>query len=203
MYKEDRAADAGKHHPMHSMIHSFGSCVSVSCKLSFTGLRACDAMPDASLPAQVFFYLFFINNLFITSTLIVGASSVITTLTGVSVEASCMLIPLGIVIYCVAGGLQVSFTHPLPLQRHLQSLTASELAALQPRLAKAVPLHFCIADGPLQCSGLGRMLATARLKPTRAIPLFHTVTCACNALWVALVGDASRDQLYALTGRLH
>ena len=59
------------------------------------------------MPLQVFFYLFFINNLFITSTLIVGASSVITTLTGVSVEASCMLIPLGIVIYCVAGGLKV------------------------------------------------------------------------------------------------
>jgi hypothetical protein len=59
------------------------------------------------LPLQVFFYLFFINNLFITSTLIVGASSVITTLTGVSVEASCMLIPLGIIIYCVAGGLKV------------------------------------------------------------------------------------------------
>ena len=69
-------------------------------------MRMC-SHTEPCLPPQVFFYLFFINNLFITSTLIVGASSVITTLTGVSVEASCMLIPLGIVIYCVAGGLQV------------------------------------------------------------------------------------------------
>jgi hypothetical protein len=57
---------------------------------------------------QVFLYLFLLNNLFITSTLIVGAGAVITTLTGVSIKASCILIPLGIVIYCVAGGLKAS-----------------------------------------------------------------------------------------------
>lgn len=58
---------------------------------------------------QVFLYLFLLNNLFITSTLIVGASDVVNTLTGVNVNASCMLIPLGVVIYISLGGLKVRF----------------------------------------------------------------------------------------------
>ncbi|CAK0737642.1 hypothetical protein CVIRNUC_000946 [Coccomyxa viridis] len=58
----------------------------------------------------VFLYLFLINNLFITSSLIIGSGAVIHALTGVSQEASSMLIPLSVLVYCVAGGIKAVFT---------------------------------------------------------------------------------------------
>ena len=47
-----------------------------------------------SAPPQVFLYLFLANNLFITSTLIVGAGSVISTLCGISRAGLCLKAPI-------------------------------------------------------------------------------------------------------------
>jgi Na+/proline symporter len=44
-----------------------------------------------------------------TVNLLVGGSAVYTALTGISSDAACFLIPVGVVIYTLAGGIKATF----------------------------------------------------------------------------------------------
>lgn len=55
----------------------------------------------------IFFALF--TNVLVSSQLLLGGSAVVTALTGMNVYAAIFLIPLGVCIYTVAGGLRATF----------------------------------------------------------------------------------------------
>ncbi|TVY45331.1 putative urea active transporter [Lachnellula subtilissima] len=57
----------------------------------------------------VFIFLCLVTNILAVTSMILGASGVITALTGMHVVASTFLLPLGVVIYTVAGGLKATF----------------------------------------------------------------------------------------------
>ncbi|KAJ3127106.1 hypothetical protein HK098_006803 [Nowakowskiella sp. JEL0407] len=60
--------------------------------------------------AHIVFMIFgLLTNIIVTAMLILGGSAVVTDLTGMSVYAACMLIPIGVTIYVVAGGLKATF----------------------------------------------------------------------------------------------
>lgn len=44
------------------------------------------------------------TNILVTLMLVVGGSAVVTALTGMSTEAACFLLPLGVVLYTMFGG---------------------------------------------------------------------------------------------------
>lgn len=52
---------------------------------------------------QVMFFFCIVTNIVVSTQLILGGSAVITALTGMSVYAACMLIPLGITLYTATG----------------------------------------------------------------------------------------------------
>ncbi|BCS24403.1 sodium:solute symporter family protein [Aspergillus puulaauensis] len=56
-----------------------------------------------------FMFLAVINNLFNTCNMILGASSAISSLTGMHIMASTFLLPLGVVIYTLVGGIKATF----------------------------------------------------------------------------------------------
>lgn len=61
-------------------------------------------------PCHALFVLFFVVcNLVVTGSLVLGASATISTLTGANIYACNFLIPLGIAVYVVAGGLRATF----------------------------------------------------------------------------------------------
>lgn len=49
------------------------------------------------------------TNILVTLMLVVGGSAVVTSLTGMSTEAACFLLPLGVVIYTMFGGIKATF----------------------------------------------------------------------------------------------
>ncbi|KAH6679202.1 putative urea active transporter [Halenospora varia] len=57
----------------------------------------------------VFIFLCLVTNILAVTSMILGAAGVITALTGMHVVASTFLLPLGVVIYTVAGGLKATF----------------------------------------------------------------------------------------------
>ncbi|KAH8684357.1 putative urea active transporter [Tricladium varicosporioides] len=57
----------------------------------------------------VFIFLCLVTNILAATSMILGAAGVITALTGMHVVASTFLLPLGVVIYTVAGGLKATF----------------------------------------------------------------------------------------------
>ncbi|KAJ1554108.1 hypothetical protein HK096_004985, partial [Nowakowskiella sp. JEL0078] len=60
--------------------------------------------------AHIVFMIFgLLTNIIVTAMLILGGSAVVTDLTGMSVYAACMLIPIGVTVYVVAGGLKATF----------------------------------------------------------------------------------------------
>lgn len=60
--------------------------------------------------AHIVFLVFcFLTNIIVTAMLLLGGSAVVYALTGMSVYVSSFLIPLGIVIYTLAGGLKATF----------------------------------------------------------------------------------------------
>nr|AGS56986.1 solute:sodium symporter [Salicornia europaea] len=60
--------------------------------------------------AHITFLVFcFLTNIIVTAMLLLGGSAVVNALTGVDLYASSFLIPLGIVIYTLAGGLEATF----------------------------------------------------------------------------------------------
>ncbi|KAJ9149370.1 Urea active transporter [Pleurostoma richardsiae] len=57
----------------------------------------------------IFTFLALVNNLFNTINMILGASSVISFLTGIHIMAATFLLPLGVVLYTLVGGIKATF----------------------------------------------------------------------------------------------
>ncbi|KKO97694.1 urea active transporter [Trichoderma harzianum] len=57
----------------------------------------------------VFTFLAVVNNLFNTINMILGAAAVITFLTGIHIMASTFLLPVGVVLYTLVGGIKATF----------------------------------------------------------------------------------------------
>ncbi|GMQ03947.1 hypothetical protein CsSME_00049548 [Camellia sinensis var. sinensis] len=57
----------------------------------------------------VFLTFFFFTNIIVTAMLVLGGSAVVNALTGVNIFAASFLIPLGIIVYTLAGGLKATF----------------------------------------------------------------------------------------------
>ncbi|KAK7424568.1 hypothetical protein QQZ08_008578 [Neonectria magnoliae] len=58
---------------------------------------------------MVFIFLCLVTNLLSVTSMILGAAGVITALTGMHIVASTFLLPLGVVVYTVVGGLKATF----------------------------------------------------------------------------------------------
>lgn len=57
----------------------------------------------------IFICFALLTNILVGSQLLLGGSAVVTTLTGMSVYAAIFLIPLGVVLYVLMGGLRATF----------------------------------------------------------------------------------------------
>jgi SSS family transporter len=57
----------------------------------------------------VFLFFGLLTNIVVTSMLLLGGSAVVTSLTGMNIIAACFLIPLGVVLYTIHGGLRATF----------------------------------------------------------------------------------------------
>ncbi|TYK11439.1 urea-proton symporter DUR3 [Cucumis melo var. makuwa] len=61
-------------------------------------------------PAHIVFLIFcFMTNIIVTAMLLLGGSAVVNALTGVNIFAASFLIPLGVIVYTLAGGLKATF----------------------------------------------------------------------------------------------
>lgn len=57
----------------------------------------------------IFLFFALSTNLLVASQLLLGGSAVVTSLTGMNVYAACWLIPVGVALYVVLGGLRATF----------------------------------------------------------------------------------------------
>jgi Na+/proline symporter len=57
----------------------------------------------------VFLAFCFLTNIIVTAMLLLGGSAVVNALTGVNIYAASFLIPLGVILYTLAGGLKATF----------------------------------------------------------------------------------------------
>lgn len=57
----------------------------------------------------VFLAFCFLTNIIVTAMLLLGGSAVVSALTGVNIYAASFLIPLGVIVYTLAGGLKATF----------------------------------------------------------------------------------------------
>lgn len=62
-----------------------------------------------TLAHTVFLFFAFATNIIVTSMLILGGSQVVNALTGVNTDLASFLIPLGVILYTIAGGLKATF----------------------------------------------------------------------------------------------
>jgi len=60
-------------------------------------------------PHMVFIFFALLTNILVASQLLLGGSAVVTALTGMNVYAAIFLIPLGVCVYVVLGGLRATF----------------------------------------------------------------------------------------------
>lgn len=58
---------------------------------------------------MVFVVFAFLTNIIVTSMLILGGSATVSALTGINVDLASFLIPLGVIVYTLAGGLKATF----------------------------------------------------------------------------------------------
>jgi SSS family transporter len=58
---------------------------------------------------KVFIFFALLTNTIVTAMLLLGGASVLTALTGMSIYAGAFLIPVGVILYTVAGGLKAAF----------------------------------------------------------------------------------------------
>jgi SSS family transporter len=58
---------------------------------------------------KVFIFFALLTNIIVTAMLLLGGASVLTALTGMSLYAGAFLIPVGVILYTVAGGLKAAF----------------------------------------------------------------------------------------------
>lgn len=60
--------------------------------------------------AHIVFMIFaLITNIIVTSLLVLGGSSTVRALTGMNIDVACVLIPIGVILYTLAGGLKATF----------------------------------------------------------------------------------------------
>ena len=60
--------------------------------------------------AHIVFLVFaLVTNVIVTSMLVLGGSSTVQALTGMNINVACVLIPIGVVLYTLAGGLKATF----------------------------------------------------------------------------------------------
>ncbi|CEJ58670.1 hypothetical protein PMG11_07320 [Penicillium brasilianum] len=109
-----------------------------------------------------FTFLALVNNLFNTINMILGASSAITYLTGMHIMASTFLLPLGVVVYTLTGGIKATFLTDyihtfiiliLCCYLTIKALTSPEVGSiggLYDLVVQAQPNHF--VDGNYQGS---------------------------------------------------
>uniref|UniRef100_A0A7N0ZXE4 Urea-proton symporter DUR3 n=1 Tax=Kalanchoe fedtschenkoi TaxID=63787 RepID=A0A7N0ZXE4_KALFE len=57
----------------------------------------------------VFLFFCFMTNIIVTAMLLLGGSAVVNALTGMNIYAASFLIPLGVIVYTLAGGLKATF----------------------------------------------------------------------------------------------
>ena len=62
----------------------------------------------------VFIFFALLTNILVGSQLLLGGSAVVTSLTGMNVYAAIFLIPLGVCVYVVLGGLRATFLCKIP-----------------------------------------------------------------------------------------
>lgn len=62
----------------------------------------------------VFIFFALLTNVLVGSQLLLGGSAVVTSLTGMNVYAAIFLIPLGVCVYVVLGGLRATFLCEIP-----------------------------------------------------------------------------------------
>lgn len=80
----------------------------------------------------VFIFFALLTNILVASQLLVRGSAVVTALTGMNVYAAIFLIPLGVCVYVVLGGLRATF---LCLSRTLfQGMTATDRSQVITRI---------------------------------------------------------------------
>ncbi|KIK64951.1 hypothetical protein GYMLUDRAFT_980164 [Collybiopsis luxurians FD-317 M1] len=60
-------------------------------------------------PHLLFTFYGFLCNLVVCGSLLLGGSATVTALTGMNTDAACMLLPIGIAVYVVVGGLRATF----------------------------------------------------------------------------------------------
>ncbi|PTQ26819.1 hypothetical protein MARPO_0339s0001, partial [Marchantia polymorpha] len=58
---------------------------------------------------MVFLFFCFMTNIIVTAMLLLGGSAVVEALTGMNIYAASFLIPLGVIVYTLAGGLKATF----------------------------------------------------------------------------------------------
>ncbi|KAL2632568.1 hypothetical protein R1flu_004047 [Riccia fluitans] len=58
---------------------------------------------------MVFLFFCFLTNIIVTAMLLLGGSAVVEALTGMNIYAASFLIPLGVIVYTLAGGLKATF----------------------------------------------------------------------------------------------
>jgi Na+/proline symporter len=63
----------------------------------------------------VFIFFALVTNILVASQLLLGGSAVVTALTGMNVYAAIFLIPLGVCVYVVLGGLRATFLCMSPI----------------------------------------------------------------------------------------
>lgn len=63
----------------------------------------------------IFIFFALLTNVLVGSQLLLGGSAVVTSLTGMNVYAAIFLIPLGVCVYVVLGGLRATFLCKQPL----------------------------------------------------------------------------------------
>ena len=63
---------------------------------------------------KVFFVFALLTNIIVTAMLLLGGASVLNALTGMNTYAACILIPVGVIMYCALGGLKGTFIAHCP-----------------------------------------------------------------------------------------
>ncbi|CAI5757945.1 unnamed protein product [Candida verbasci] len=103
-----------------SVFYAFGATVQIIL-FSVVAIRARQRAPNAHTYLEIvkarygttthFVYIFFglVTNILVTAMLLAGGSAAVQDLTGMHPVAACLLLPLGVVIYTLFGGIKATF----------------------------------------------------------------------------------------------
>ena len=94
------------HVGLHTLLSSSpAGMLTIRCKTFLEAVRA--RYGTATHFVYITFGLF--TNILVTAMLLTGGSAVVSSLTGVPTAAACFLLPLGVVIYTMFGGIKATF----------------------------------------------------------------------------------------------